>query len=112
MNHWSLGIEMVNSQPDNGGDAFSDWQVEVTARIVRYCWAKYPNLAQVVSHAVLDPERRSDPGAQFPWPRFRQLVLDGQGDIPQSALVAAAPSMASLASFDGKVPAGLCCMEV
>lgn len=77
VNHWSLGIEVVNTQV---GDAFSAWQVEVTARIVRYCWAKYPNLVHVVSHAKLDPARRSDPGADFPWVRFRQLVLDGSRD--------------------------------
>lgn len=74
VNDWSLGIEIVNRA--NGGDAFSDWQVEVTARIVRYCWAKYPNLRHVVSHAKLDPQRRTDPGANFPWDRFRALVLE------------------------------------
>lgn len=72
VNHWSLGIEIVNTQ---NADAFSDWQVEVTARLVRYCWAKYPNLKTVVSHAALDPQRRSDPGSHFDWSRFRQLVL-------------------------------------
>lgn len=75
VNDWSLGIEIVNRA--NGGDSFSDWQVEVTARIVRYCWAKYPNLKHVVSHARLDPLRRTDPGANFPWDRFRELVLVG-----------------------------------
>lgn len=75
VNHWSLGIEIVNRQtPDDG---FSEWQVAATARIVRYCWAKYPNLRHVVSHAKLDPGRRSDPGPRFPWPRFRQLVVAG-----------------------------------
>ena len=74
VNDWSLGIEIVNRA--NGGDSFSDWQVEATARIVRYCWAKYPNLRHVVSHAKLDPQRRTDPGANFPWDRFRALVLE------------------------------------
>ncbi len=73
VNHWSLGIEVVNNQ--STGDTFSDWQVEATARIVRYCWAKYPNLVHVVSHAKLDPERRTDPGANFPWSRFKTMVL-------------------------------------
>ena len=73
-NHWSLGIEIVNRA--NGGDAFSPWQVEVTARIVRYCWGKYPNLRHVVSHARMDPQRRTDPGANFPWDRLRELVLN------------------------------------
>ena len=42
INHWSLGIEVVNSQID---DPFSAWQIEAAARMVRYCWAKYPNLS-------------------------------------------------------------------
>jgi N-acetylmuramoyl-L-alanine amidase len=86
VNHWSLGIEVVNSQ---GHDSFSDWQVEATARIVRHCWAKYPNLRHVVSHARLDPKRRSDPGTHFPWERFREQVLQAGADgIPKIALLA------------------------
>jgi N-acetyl-anhydromuramyl-L-alanine amidase AmpD len=84
VNHWSLGIEVVNTQI---GDPFSDWQVQITAQIIRYCWAKYPNLVHVVSHAKLDPARRTDPGVDFPWDRFKQLVLISANDgIPAVAL--------------------------
>lgn len=72
VNYWSLGVEVVNTQAN---DPFSDWQVEQTAALVRYAWSKYPELVDVVSHAKLDPARRSDPGASFPWERFRELVL-------------------------------------
>ena len=92
VNHWSLGIEVVNTQKS---DPFSPWQIEATARIVRYCWAKYPNLAHVVSHAVLDPERRTDPGADYDWARFKTLVLDAVDD-PLVALVAAATPAAKV----------------
>lgn len=78
VNHWSLGIEVVNRQ--NGGDSFSDWQVAVTAQIVRYCWSKYPNLRHIISHARLDPTRRDDPGANFPWERFEHLILNSDAD--------------------------------
>jgi len=74
VNHWSVGIEVVNRQ--TARDGFSDWQVRATAQIIRYCWAKYPNLKHVVSHAKLDPARRSDPGKTFPWARLKKLVLD------------------------------------
>ncbi len=77
VNHWSLGIEVVNLQEN---DPFSSWQVEATARIVRHCWAKYPNLTYVVSHAKLDPTRRTDPGTQFDWERFTSLVLKGEAE--------------------------------
>lgn len=79
INHRSLGIEVVNSQ--KSGDAFSDWQVRATADIVRHCWVKYPNLVHVVSHAKLDPSRRDDPGANFPWDTFKAYVLGGTDGV-------------------------------
>ncbi|MDP8995158.1 MAG: N-acetylmuramoyl-L-alanine amidase [Pseudomonadota bacterium] len=78
INHWTLGIEIVNTQ--RPGDTYSDWQVETTARIIRYCWAKYPNFKWVFSHAAVDPSRRSDPGTAFPWDRFVKLVQQGAAD--------------------------------
>lgn len=92
VNHWSLGIEVVNAQRD---DPFSRWQVEATAQIVRYCWAKYPNLTHVVSHAKLDPARRSDPGVEFDWLRFKTLVL-GAAREPVPELVAMATPLTKL----------------
>jgi N-acetylmuramoyl-L-alanine amidase len=74
LNRLSLGIEIVNRQ--DGKDPFSPWQIEATAEMVCYAAGKYPNLAHVVSHARLDPDRRTDPGANFPWAEFRSLVLD------------------------------------
>ena len=103
INHWSLGIEVVNRQVRT--DAFSDWQIEATAQVVRYAWAKYPNLRHVVSHAMLAPVRRSDPGSLFPWAQFREAVLDARGDVvPQ--LVAYA------AELEAVMPSVPCCMTV
>ena len=109
INHWSLGIEIVNRQNDS--DTFSDWQYEITALLVRYCWAKYPNMKYVFSHAMVDPTRRSDPGDEFSWSRFEELVLssdnDPASDDESEALL--------LASSDAGVPnsyknGGSCCM--
>lgn len=88
VNYWSLGVEVVNAQ---GRDPFSDWQVEQTAALVRYAWSKYPSLVDVVSHAKLDPERRSDPGTRFPWDRFRELVLTPQPPVHDVVVVPAGP---------------------
>ena len=76
INHISLGIEIVNRQEVSNPDPFSEWQVSAAAEIIRYCWAKYPNLKHIVSHAKLDPDRRSDPGANFPWETLRGLVVN------------------------------------
>lgn len=78
VNYWSLGVEIVNTQQED--DPFSDWQVEQVAALVRYAWSKYPDLIDVVSHARLDPERRTDPGPLFPWEKFRQMVLERSRD--------------------------------
>lgn len=76
VNNRSLGIEIVNTQDvENYQDPFSPWQVEAAARIVLYAWAKYPNLKHVISHASLDPGRRGDPGNQFPWEAFKDMIL-------------------------------------
>jgi len=104
VNHWSLGIEVVNSQKSS--DKFSDWQVAATARIVRYCWAKYPNLAHVVSHARLDPTRRTDPGNNFQWESFKRLVLESPAE-PVPPLVAAAARSRSR-SFTPEDLSGCC----
>lgn len=76
VNNRSLGIEIVNTQDvQQYADTYSAWQVSAAARIVLHAWAKYPNLKHVISHARLDPERRSDPGRNFPWDAFKQQVL-------------------------------------
>jgi N-acetyl-anhydromuramyl-L-alanine amidase AmpD len=103
INHFSLGIEVVNTQVN---DEFSPWQIEATAAIVRYCWAKYPNLRHVCSHAMLDPARRSDPGSHFDWERFKTLVLTPPA-IVVAELVAALPAARS----NGAGPMLSCCMD-
>ncbi|MBY8337280.1 N-acetylmuramoyl-L-alanine amidase [Alteriqipengyuania sp. NZ-12B] len=103
INHWSLGIEVVNRQVRT--DDFSDWQIEATAQIVRYAWAKYPNLRHVVSHAMLDPARRSDPGSPFPWAQFREEVLDARGDVVPELV-------AEAAELEAVMPSVPCCMTV
>ncbi len=106
VNHWSLGIELVNTQRRDVIDPFSNWQVEVTAEIVRYCWAKYPNLNQVVSHALLDPGRRRDPGSNFPWDRFKELVLSPSAIQTAPTILASTTTAAEVQSVE---PENTCC---
>jgi N-acetylmuramoyl-L-alanine amidase len=91
VNHWSIGVEIVNTQ--KSADAFSAWQIEAAAGIVRWCWMKFPNLKHVVSHAKLDPERRSDPGEHFPWREFEHAVIhSAEPDVPELVALAPEPS--------------------
>jgi len=92
VDHWTLGIEIVNRQDlDQYTDPYSDWQIAMAAQIVRYCWAKYPNLKWVFSHASIDPGNRADPGRQFPWDGFCQQVLHDPPQAPRFALFDAQP---------------------
>jgi N-acetylmuramoyl-L-alanine amidase len=107
VNHWSVGIEIVNTQDvQDYSDPYSSWQVSATALIVRYCWAKYPNLKHVISHAKIDPTRRADPGRNFPWSDFKALVLSDANDPAVPRLARSIPP----ASDYPAVPAGGCSM--
>jgi len=108
INKISLGVEIVNTQDvKNYTDPYSDWQIQQTAMIVRYAWAKYPNLKHVVSHARLDPGRRGDPGSNFPWPKFRNLVFSSEGDQLPDALVASVTPASRFPEITPKT--GGCC---
>jgi N-acetyl-anhydromuramyl-L-alanine amidase AmpD len=88
VNHFSLGIQIVSRRKQEDPLPFSDWQVFAAGEIIRYCWAKYPNLKHVVAHARLDPTRHGGPGAIFPWDRLRGTVVNRPpGDVaPMAAL--------------------------
>jgi len=97
VNDRSLGVELVNTQNvEYYRDPYSLWQIDMLARIVLYAWAKYPNLKHVISHASLDPSRRTDPGENFPWEVFKDKVLT------QSVLEERHPLV--LAASDKSVP--------
>lgn len=108
VNNRSLGIEVVNTQDvEDYRDPFSSWQVTMTARIVLYAWAKYPNLKHVISHAKLDPSRRGDPGRQFPWEDFKTLVLSHSPLPERNPLVFRNTSRAT-SSYDTENTEGSC----
>lgn len=92
VNNRSLGIEIVNTQDVQGfTDPYSDWQIQSAVNIVLYAWAKYPKLKHVISHARLDPSRRSDPGSNFPWAKFQEMILSHKGLPAADPLLAAKP---------------------
>ena len=102
VNNRSLGIEIVNTQNvQDYEDPYSEWQINATANIVLYAWSKYPNLKHVISHAKLDPRRRSDPGKNFPWQQFKEQVLTHSVLGKRNPLVSAAFTPSEPAEFDG-----------
>ena len=106
INHWSLGVEVVNRQVE--GDSFSDWQVDMTAKIVRYAWAKYPNLKYVFSHALVDPHRRSDPGRNFDWASFKSRVISGPRETESFAMTSGFEDVESVKTLQAVKQNSLC----
>lgn len=109
INDYSLGIEIVNTQEvQNYTDPYSKWQVAQAALLVRFCWAKYPNLKHVISHARIDPERRDDPGANFPWAEFKELVLSERGDPAPEALASMVKPITEFPALSARFGGGCC----
>jgi len=68
-NDYSVGIELegADDQP------FTDVQYEALGRLVAAVCSHY-KVAEVVGHSDIAPQRKTDPGPCFDWPRFRELV--------------------------------------
>ena len=71
-NSRTIGIEIVNIQ--DGIEPFTEWQYQVLAQLIKYYVNKYPNIKHLMSHAILDPARRTDPGVCFDWEILMKLI--------------------------------------
>ena len=71
-NDFSIGIEL------EGADRipYEDAQYRVLAQVVAALCVAYPSLSpeRLVGHSDIAPERKTDPGPAFDWPRTRRLV--------------------------------------
>ncbi len=68
-NDFSIGIEL------EGADTvpYADLQYDRLARLVRALRRRYP-IADAVGHSDIAPDRKTDPGPAFDWPRLRRLA--------------------------------------
>lgn len=64
-NDFSIGVELEGSDQV----PFSDRQYAALARLTRLLRRTYP-LRAIVGHADIAPERKTDPGPCFDWPRY------------------------------------------
>jgi AmpD protein len=71
-NDFSIGIEL------EGADTtpYEDAQYTALARVVAALCDAYPGLStgRIVGHSDIAPERKTDPGMAFDWPRARTLI--------------------------------------
>jgi len=83
LNQRSIGIEIENS--NTGADPYPEVQLEtVLSLCARDCRRYGLNAGNVVGHAHVAPQRKTDP-AGFPWPRFYASLaaaLTGIEDTP------------------------------
>lgn len=86
LNDTSLGIEIVNAGPRDGGWApFNDAQIALIIALVRDIAARYDIAPQnILGHLDIAPGRKQDPGPAFPW---RRLAQAGIGAWPDDAVV-------------------------
>jgi N-acetyl-anhydromuramoyl-L-alanine amidase len=73
-NDYSIGIELEGCDDI----AYTDAQYEALARLTRQILEMYPEITpeRIVGHNQIAPERKTDPGEAFDWPRFHQLLAN------------------------------------
>jgi len=75
MNHYSIGIELVN----DGANEFSTEQIRVLKELLDEVSARY-EIEDYLGHSDVAPGRKIDPGRLFPWEKLAQY---GYGKYPQ-----------------------------
>ncbi len=81
VNGRSIGIEIVNPGHEFGYRPFPEVQMRAVEELCQDILARWPIPARnVVGHSDVAPERKTDPGELFDWPR---LARNGIGLVPQ-----------------------------
>ena len=68
-NDFSIGVELEGT----GEAPFTDAQYQQLAFLTRALKARYP-IRDIVGHSDVAPGRKSDPGPQFDWARYRAML--------------------------------------
>lgn len=68
-NDFSVGIELEGADDS----AFEDAQYAALGELTHALRARY-GIADIVGHADIAPDRKTDPGPCFDWNRFRRLI--------------------------------------
>lgn len=75
LNHFSIGIEMVNL--GDGKDPWTDEQIEVVAFLCAHLKRRFPTIRYLTSHEfVAEPQGRKIDPLGFPWSRLKSLELE------------------------------------
>lgn len=87
LNASSIGVEIVNSGPAEGGwQPYSESQIEALAVLLKDIVARHQIHARnVVGHSDVAPQRKQDPGPAFPWKRLADAGLGRWYDEAKAA---------------------------
>jgi len=88
VNSRAIGVELVNGGHDFGLPDFPDAQIEALIALLGDIMARWPAITppRVVAHSDVAPDRKQDPGENFPW---RRLADAGVSIWPQPLLAPA-----------------------
>ncbi len=87
LNAASIGIEIVNRGPVNGGwQPYSESQIRTLMALLKDVVARHQILSRnVVGHSDIAPQRKQDPGPAFPWKRLADAGLGRWYDEAKAA---------------------------
>ena len=76
LNRFSIGVEIVNPGHEWGYRAFPEAQMAAVEALSRDILARHPVPPhRVVGHSDIAPDRKSDPGELFDWPRLARAGI-------------------------------------
>ena len=68
LNKYSIGIEISNSGHNNKYEKFNNKQINSIIRLSNFLIKKYKIKSKnILGHSDISPERKKDPGENFPW---------------------------------------------
>jgi AmpD protein len=69
-NDFSIGVELEGTDDL----PYEDIQYRVLARLTRALRRRY-SLRDIAGHRDVAPQRKTDPGPAFDWPRYRKMIV-------------------------------------
>ena len=69
LNSHSIGIELQNT----GTQEYTEKQINAAIEVCKAIISNY-SIKEIVGHNDIAPNRKPDPGKQFPWSKFKTLI--------------------------------------
>ncbi len=100
LNQVSIGVEIVNPGHEWGYRPFPEAQMRSVETLCRDILARHPISAhRIVGHSDIAPERKSDPGELFDWPRLARAGIGLWPEPRGGAAIVAVDRAAAIAEL-------------